>query len=105
MRPSRNFVLSRIFNIGCGSAKIGKMAIFWVIFGGRCLGPRKSDRFQILDSGSEKYGASFGYVEKFLPTRAADSADLPKTGSSRSNIFSGKLRVRKSYVVKKFGRN
>jgi hypothetical protein len=105
MRPSRNFVLSQIFDIGRGSAKIGEMAIFLVIFGGRYLGPRKSDRCEILDRGSEKYGASFGYVEKFLPTRAVDSADWPKTGSSRSNIFSVKLRICKSYVDKKFGRN
>jgi hypothetical protein len=91
MRPSRNFVLSQIFDIGRGSAKFGEMANFLVIFGGRYLGPRKSDQCQILDWGSEKYGASFSYVEKFLPTRAVDSADWPKTGNSRSMFLGWKV--------------
>jgi hypothetical protein len=106
MRPPRNFLLSQIFDIGRGSAKICEMANFWVIFGGRYLSPRKSDRCQILDSGSEKYGASFGYVEKIRPIRVGRFGRFAEKCKIQNSILRSEIvSLTSKLLSRKLGRN
>jgi hypothetical protein len=106
MRPPRNFLLSQILDIGLGSAKIGEMAIFWVVFGGRYLGPRKSDRFQILESGSKKYGASFGHVEKIRPIRVGRFGRFAEKCKIHNSILRSEIvSLTRMLLSRKLGRN